>query len=432
MTNFSLINSIENIYFERTKEYFEEVKSSYENHNYRSTIVTLYSIVISDLVYKLIELRDVFSDEKAKSILDEIEKTQKQSPKPSEWESKLIELVNERTSLISPSLLTNIKNLKNMRNLSAHPVFTQDYNLYKPNKESAIALMRITLEELFTNPPLLSKGIFTRLLADISKHKNSLFEDNELKKFLDSRYFRYTTPEIKKYIFKSLWKFVFRLINKDCDDNRRINSRTLRIIYNQNSKAYLKEIQKESKYYSHVSSGEPLNIFLFFIGLNSEIYDLLEEDTKVLIKSSIKENNSNKLSAWFLSENLYSHLEWMKENEGQIELDASNEFEPIYQACLMNGLVADFYLLVIHFYSQIKSEVEDYYFRLNTLEEYMKDFDKDTFHLLLDNINSNEYLSDKKYNLINQDLIERIREVLDDNQFGREEDYPTFFKYLNL
>ena len=62
-------NDIENIKIESTRNYFREVVSSYENGNYRSAIVVLYTICLSDLLYKLKEVADVDEDEKAKSII---------------------------------------------------------------------------------------------------------------------------------------------------------------------------------------------------------------------------------------------------------------------------------------------------------------------------------------------------------------------------
>lgn len=59
-----LVNA-ENIYFPQIKEYFREIVSSYDNGNYRSAMVMLYSTIVCDLLLKLKELADVYSDQKA-------------------------------------------------------------------------------------------------------------------------------------------------------------------------------------------------------------------------------------------------------------------------------------------------------------------------------------------------------------------------------
>ena len=69
------ISESEKIYFTKTKEYFQEVISSYSNGNYRSAVVMLYSICICDLLYKLQELKDIYNDSTAINILQTIEAT---------------------------------------------------------------------------------------------------------------------------------------------------------------------------------------------------------------------------------------------------------------------------------------------------------------------------------------------------------------------
>ena len=57
-----------NIQDKRTAEYFSEVLSCYYSGNLRSAVVMLYATVICDLIYKLEELKDIYSDDGAKQI----------------------------------------------------------------------------------------------------------------------------------------------------------------------------------------------------------------------------------------------------------------------------------------------------------------------------------------------------------------------------
>ena len=61
---------VEEIYFAKTKEYFQEVMSSYSIGNYRSATVMLYSVAICDLLFKLQELKDMYNDTVANEILE--------------------------------------------------------------------------------------------------------------------------------------------------------------------------------------------------------------------------------------------------------------------------------------------------------------------------------------------------------------------------
>ena len=68
------LREIDDIYFTKTREYFQEVLSSYSNGNYRSAVVMLYSVAICDILFKLRELKDMFNDTVADEILKEVEK----------------------------------------------------------------------------------------------------------------------------------------------------------------------------------------------------------------------------------------------------------------------------------------------------------------------------------------------------------------------
>jgi hypothetical protein len=98
MYDFSLDLAAEKIYHPQTKEYFKEVLSSYSNGNYRSVVVSLYTVVIADLIFKLKDLVDREDDPGAKAILSEIDKERAKDLASSKWEGKLVDRVLLDTS----------------------------------------------------------------------------------------------------------------------------------------------------------------------------------------------------------------------------------------------------------------------------------------------------------------------------------------------
>jgi len=80
----------QNIYNSDTKQNFKEVLSSYNNSNYRSAIVMLYSVAITDILYKLTELKDVYSDTRAIQILKILNDKRSINPNSADWELELI------------------------------------------------------------------------------------------------------------------------------------------------------------------------------------------------------------------------------------------------------------------------------------------------------------------------------------------------------
>ena len=115
MKDFSLEEARTKISSDKTKEYIGEVLSSYYNGNNRAAIVTLFSVVICDILDKLEVLDEIYQDTVAKDILDEIKAFQTSSPTNPDWEKDIIEKVKNRTDLIDNTDYTHIKSLQNHR-----------------------------------------------------------------------------------------------------------------------------------------------------------------------------------------------------------------------------------------------------------------------------------------------------------------------------
>lgn len=94
----SIEEKISDLEFSKTRTYFQEVYSSYNNGNYRSAVVMLWSVMVCDAIYKLEKLDVVYGDKSAKRILSHISKMQDQEPLSPSWEIKLFEMLFEEVN----------------------------------------------------------------------------------------------------------------------------------------------------------------------------------------------------------------------------------------------------------------------------------------------------------------------------------------------
>jgi hypothetical protein len=310
MLEFSLENLSEKIHYGKTKDYFQEVLSSYHNGNYRSAVVMLWSVAVCDIVYKLQYLVDLYEDPVAKLILDELTTLQNSDSKSSFWEVKLIDDTHAKTNLLDNSEYENLRYLQKQRHLSAHPILDSDRQLHTPNKETVRALIRNTLEDLLIKPPFYTKKIIDELLEDIAEAAPALNTPQKVKRYLESRYLSKFKPEVELSIYRSLWKFVFRLEDEKCTKNRYINFKTLQVIGNRKPESILNQIKGEKDYYSNLSSSPlPLDYLVLYLSKNPKIYDLLNEDAKLKIQHNVKTTNTTKIFGWFVKKNLEEHYE---------------------------------------------------------------------------------------------------------------------------
>lgn len=89
--SFGIEEKIEMIESSSTKNYFKEVYSSYLNGNYRAAVVTLWSVLVCDAVYKTRRLIDLTDDKWAKKEISKIEELQRTNSTSSEWELAIFE-----------------------------------------------------------------------------------------------------------------------------------------------------------------------------------------------------------------------------------------------------------------------------------------------------------------------------------------------------
>jgi len=304
----SIEQHIEKIFDSRSKDYFSEVMSCYNAGNYRSAVVMLWSVVICDILFKLEHLSESHGDKKAEEILAEINKLWKANERSSEWELKLVKLVEEQTQLINIAELDSLRHLQRQRHLAAHPVVGDNFQLYRPNRDNVRAMIRSALDGLLTKAPILPKGVVHDLVEDLERESEILFDENKLKAYLESKYFSRFNSSIEKEVFKALWKFVFRSDDERCDKNRAINYSALNLLYSRNPSQFKLQITENKDYFSAISSsGLPLMYLVKFLSRWDGVYLLLAEHAKTAIQHMVEQEASARCLAWFIAPSLKDH-----------------------------------------------------------------------------------------------------------------------------
>jgi hypothetical protein len=310
MTNFSIELSADRIVDARTRNYFAEVLTSYNNGCYRSAVVTLWSVVVCDLFFKLSELSSHYGDETAKSLLKDIEKLRGKNPNSPDWEWHLVEQTYERTQLLEAGDYANLEALLKHRHLSAHPVLNATEVLFEPSKDSARAHIRNALEGVLTKPPIMTKKIFDALVEDLEANAAVLPDKQALSRYLHAKYFPYLVPYVERSLFRSLWRLVFRSKDERCEKNREINLRALSILYERDKAACRAAIEAERPYFSDVGTdGSRFDSIVRFIGRYPELFGSLTDAAKTPLENAGKADLDTFARAWFLSESPAQHLD---------------------------------------------------------------------------------------------------------------------------
>lgn len=435
MSGYSIDYGYESINHIKTKEYFGEVMQSYVSGSYRSAVVMLYSVVVSDLIYKLKDLKDLYEDKVAVDILNKVEGRQKANPKSSEWEILLIDEISKRTYLLESLDKVNLEHLRSHRHLSAHPVLNGEDLLSTPSRETVRALMRNMLEGILTKSAVMSTKVFTVLLEDLAKNEDNFIDTKSLEKYLESRYFKNVNDRIIEEIFRSLWRFTFELQNDDCKKHRHINYLALKVIYSKYSNVLRKYIKSQEDYFSQkfeLSDEKSMEFLFLMLGSFPEIYQLLSQHAKGLIENFSKSNWKFRVNSRFLVETTKDHFELLiKElyavtnrdyniSDNQINLLtkwAREEEEEEECMNLLNHLLIEYFIYSSN-YDSASSNFKKY------IEPYLSNFSEGNLRDLLEGINKNSQCYEHRLAARHNTVIKGYSDKLFEVDFNYEQEFP--------
>lgn len=310
MSDYSIELSAENIVDSRTKRYFAEVHGSYSAGYYRSAVVMLWSVVVTDILFKLDQLATAYGDATAQAILTEIGDTRKNNPKSPEWEAELVNKVASRTDLLDHAEHSFLQSLQAHRHLSAHPVITGGDALFSPNKETARAHIRNVLDGVLTKPPIMSRKVFDTFIEDVEQVGRLNPGPDGLRKFLEAKYFRHFSAATFAHILKSLWRVTFKSSDPRADANRAINAQALGVVFSNRRPELTELIRTERDWFSDVSFLDAhLGVMTQFFRDNPHVFPLLNDALKTPIQNYAALSLDHYATCWFISPTPDAHMD---------------------------------------------------------------------------------------------------------------------------
>lgn len=310
MSDYSIELSAERIVDSRSKRYFAEVHGCYAAGYYRSAVVMLWSVVVTDILFKLDQLATAYGDTTAQAILTEIGDIRKGNPKSPEWEAELVNKVASRTDLLEHAEHSFLQSLQAHRHLSAHPVMTGGDALFSPNKETARAHIRNALDGVLTKPPIMSRKVFDTFIEDVEQVGRLSPGPDGLKKFLEAKYFRHFSAATFAHILKSLWRVTFKSTDPRANANRTLNAQALGVVFSDRRGELTELIKAERDWFSDVSFQDGhINVMGQFFRNNPQVFPLLTDALKTPIQNYAALHLDNFATCWFVSPSPGAHVE---------------------------------------------------------------------------------------------------------------------------
>lgn len=422
------IPEVDDIYFVKTKEYFNEVISNYANGNYRSAVVMLYSVAICDLLFKLQEMSDMYNDTVAIEILHEMEKSRNpgDNKSKSRWEKEFVENVYKRTELLDLEAYTNLNHLYDHRNFSAHPALNDRYELISPSRETTIALIKNVFEEILIKPPIFIKRVTDMMLEDLSeKRQLYLDEPEKLHSYLRRKYFDRMPVSMKKSTFRSFWKLCFCLPDdEECQRNMGINRKAMEFLFDDTDG--LLDFMKSDSMFAKTSPDETCVMNLcILLAHHPQIYSVLSEDTKLQITTLINNNSTAKIISWFLCKNKEEHMHRMisSSSYGKVDEETLAFVSAQYD---LSGDASSFYDFCVEYFGNSSSfdSANDRYW--HAVRPYLSKMSRNQLLRLVTVVNENDQIYNRKANYVTNTEIA----VAAHDKLGDEFDYSKYPHFL--
>lgn len=380
------------IYDNRTRQYFEEVMSSYNQGNLRSAVVMLYSVVLCDLMFKLQELRDVFADKFAKDLLGKIEAMIAKDKASPAWEVTMVDEMHKNSPLLESDAYAVIIHLRDWRNLSAHPVLDDYSQLFVPEKHLVEGYICEAFNKILSRPAIFVKDVVGVMSEDLNQKKGYILNDKQgFNDYLNNKYFQRMTDAMFVKVFKSFWRFTFILVNPDCDSNRLVNYHLLRFMISSREDLLLKAIDSTPQDFEIADTEKTVNVAVALLSHITVVWSHLSDQTRVLLNNKIQTVGFYKLAAWFLCDNKAKYIKQLI-NEGFCYYPTAEELKYIltlYQGEGLMGVLCDYFIHILDCsgtFTTAQKRMDE------VVLPYLDDMSKDQIDVLLNVLNSNSQL----------------------------------------
>ena len=373
----------------KTRTLFNEILSSYQQGNFRSAIVMLWSVVIADLLFKLKFLENAYHNDKARGILRYIQKKQEERPTGSEWECDLVNKAYEELKFISLYEKENLDYLHAQRNACAHPVLTSDNLLLVPNRDTTRALIRNALEAVLLKTPLLHKELVSSFVRDIADNSERLGGYENLRNYINNKY----RPNINEYgavqLYRALWRFVFEPRTPEEFENLEINFLALGIILEFFEKACIKNMEDDNNRYQIIPTR--MASFIDFVIKYPKAYNIINQSIKDLIKADVGQNIDKYFQCDFLSINYEKHLDSVINKIKETKTSVSQTvLMSAYEKVREFDLLDKYFHICIYNYCVSQSfNQADYCFAV-FIKPYLSKFTLEDIKLLISESNQND------------------------------------------
>lgn len=422
--SFGIEEKIETIESSSTKAYFKEVYSSYLNGNYRAAVVTLWSVLVCDAVYKARRLIDITDDNWAKEQIKNIEELQSKNSTSSDWELGIFEGFYSQKKFIGAGEISNIRDIQRKRHLCAHPILSEDDALYTPNKELVKSMIINALDDFITRKNYYGKDLFKVILENLVNNSEFYGTPGNIKPLI-VKYLSRATPGSAYKIFKDFWKFSFRLETEEAVKYRTLLRNACNQVYTEVKKDPVTaiKIRDDLDYFENITfKWLTLSHLFTFLCYNPDLYKKFSPELQGRLRNYLnkKDDDDVDLQVYvFATTFLFnSPQEYFEHIKSKIEIYEIDNFKQPHVKLMLNvyeehNCEKEIYdLLVLYASKATGFDDADNRFNLIFKDGIFDKFSKNQINNLIESFEENDQIGSRRRKSIDlSKLTKRLSEL---------------------
>lgn len=271
------------------RSYILEAIDAYRGGAYRSAIVSTWISVNFDIISKIRELSNQ-GDQNAKTFIDKLDQaiSSKQIKSLQNIEEQLLEKAKKDFEFLSNQEFSDLFQLKQDRNLCAHPAFVTEEILFEPEPERVRMHIVHAVKYLLQHRPVQGKSAIERIVRDI-KTNSFPVTLNMASLFLNSKYLDHAKKSLIENLILLLLKATLR---GDISELPLTYSRqmilTLRAISHRHPDIYEEQVKAKIPTIGESLEEDCLPNTFQLLEADPRCWNWLDESTKVRLKELLR------------------------------------------------------------------------------------------------------------------------------------------------
>lgn len=268
-----------------SRRLIDEAIAAYYSGALRSSIVSTWTAVVTDIISKIREIQ-LLPNAEASKFLTELETAIKSYDKKDEpelminIEKNILETAQDRFQFIDSHEHDILERIRMDRHKCAHPAFTEENQLFHPSPDLVRSHIVHALQILLTQPPVQGSSNINRFIEDVF---GDSFPSNEkgIRDYIFSKYIANRKDKFIEILIETILEVPFSTDENELSEKTRVLAWALGEIFEKKKELFEKKAQSFLNQKEHTPPGKRLIRICPYLGVSRHIWSWMKSQIQL-------------------------------------------------------------------------------------------------------------------------------------------------------